>query len=538
VLQRLNPLSAVLARLWSLFVPVRYWRAEYVSPRRLARFDVLDPADYFTVEEWHRAMEGAYLAYRVDHASPTLQQWRALQFEERYLFDEMARRASPDAMRAGAGFALLDWIWLGALALGKTVRQALALFRCEGSTDAAPCRIFWTDISAGEVASVDQRLSFCFAVERGLVDPGECLYFLAVPPSPAAADRLRRLGVRWTTVGAFGFLPVAAKLKTLAKLLGSVASGSFVRWRHAAEAAPWVAAARALGCRTYLTSVSSAWPEPSQVEALRAKGVRTVNWSYGANTFCFSVADESFRDLGLLRSVSAASEVWVWTDAVEAWLRRRSLAAPPTIREIGPVMSGDSRWLARTPAAARLAYGIAESSSRRYVAVFDVPPVNREMRLAIGHGPTVYPAAMLEQFFRDLEGLLRLPEVTLIVKPKRSLQDTRREFADSMHELLASGRVIALPHDIDPYIPVALADVCIGVPFTSPVIAGLYSGRGGLFHDPRGEVVRVPGAPALMGHVTHGVAELHDQVARLLGVGFKSLAQVDPGERFAAALNA
>ena len=536
-MQRLNPLSVWLARLWSLWIPVKYWRKEYLSPRRLARFEVLDPADYFSVEEWHRAMEDAYLAYRADADSPALEQWRAIQFEERYLFDEMARRAHPGARRTGAGFAVLDALWLAVLAAGKTVRQARALFRREGNTDTAPCAVFWTDISAGEVASADRRLSFSFAVERGLIDPRECLYFLAEPPPPEAAERLRRIGVRWTTVASFGFLPLPAKLGALAALLGAMFfSGSLVRWRHAAEAAPWIAAARALACGTYLTSVSSAWPEPPQVEALRKRGVRTINWSYGANTFCFSVSDASFRDLGLLRSVTAAAEVWVWTEAVEDWLRRRALGAPPAMRLIGPVMSGDSRWLARTPAAARAAYGLAEAPERRYVAVFDVPPVNKEMRLAIGHGPTVYPPAMLEQFFRDVEGLLRLPEVTLIVKPKRSLQDPRREFADSMHELLASGRVIAVPHDIDPYIPVALADLCIGVPFTSPVIAGLYSGRGGLFHDPRGELVRVPGAPQLLAHVTHGARELHTRVSAILQEPPRGHARPDPAEVFAALL--
>jgi len=534
--QRLNPLSIWLARLWSLLVPVKYWRTEYLSPRRVAGLEVLDPADYFSVEEWHRAMEDAYLAYRADADSPALEQWRAIQFEERYLFDEMARRAHPGARRTGAGFAVLDALWLAVLAAGKTVRQARALFRREGNADTAPCAVFWTDISAGEVASADRRLSFSFAVERGLIEPRECLYFLAAPPPPEAAERLRRLGVRWTTVASFGFLPLPAKLGALAALLGAMFSGGLVRWRHVVEAAPWVAAARALGCRTYLTSVSSAWPEPPQVEALRKRSVRTINWSYGANTFCFSVADASFRDLGLLRSVTAAAEVWVWTEAVEDWLRRRALGAPPAMRLIGPVMSGDSRWLARTPAAARAAYGIAEAPGRRYVAVFDVPPVNKEMRLAIGHGPTVYPPAMLEAFFRDVQELLRLPEVTLVVKPKRSLQDPRREFADSMHELLASGRVIAVPHDIDPYIPVALADVCIGVPFTSPVVAGLYSGRGGVFHDPRHEVVHVPGAPELLAHVTHSVEELQDRVARLLQTGFAPPTAADPGERLAAAL--
>jgi len=362
---------------------------------------------------------------------------------------------------------------------------------------------------------------------------------------------LRRLGVRWTTVNAFGFLPLGTRLRALmgmfAIALRGVAGsfrggGSFLIWRMRAESVAWLAAARALQCRTYLTSISTAWPEPPQVDALRSAGVRTVNWSYGANTFCFSVANKSFKDLGLLRSVSVAAEVWVWNESVEHWLRARSLGPPPLIRLIGPLMSGDARWLARTPRAARAAYGLPESRGRRYVAVFDVPPVTREVRLAIGHGPSVYAQAMLEQFFEDIEGLLRQADVVLVLKPKRSLKDAQRDFADSMQRILdpesewcRNGRVVALPHDIDPYIPVALADVCIGVPFTSPVIAGMESGRGGIFHDPFGEISHVPAAPALIAHVTQGAIGLHERFA-LLSERDMAIKRRDPGTDFVAAL--
>lgn len=565
-MQRLHPLNFPAVWLWSLFVSVKYWRSEYLPQRWLTRLGVLDPADYFSVEDWHRAMEDAFLAWRrnVSAASWTIgglsvefarswQQWLAIQFEERYLFSEMLRRARhPKSIETGRGFALLDRLWLGVLALGKTVRQARALFRRAGPADAGRCSIFWTDISSNEVPLADQRLSFYFAVERNLIDPRDCIYFLGAPPPDAAVERMRRFGVRWTTVAAFGFLPIGVKLRALAALFGVAWRGllgcfkgarHFVLWRYAAESVPWLFAAQALGCRVYLTSVSSSWPEPAQVDALRTLAVRTINWSYGANTFCFSVRDPAFRDLALLRSVSVASEVWVWSDEVEHWLRARSLGAPPAIRVIGPVMSGDSRWLARTPSAARAAFGLAEVPRRKIVAVFDVPPVNRQMRLAIGHGPSVYPPAMLEQFFRDIEGLLELPDVTLLVKPKRSLSDSRRDFADSMQRILdpasdqrRAGRVVAVPHDIDPYIPVALADLCIGVPFTSPVVVGLGSGRPGLFHDPLGDVVRVPGAPALMAHVTHSAQELRERVAALLSSAHRPQSLRDAAEVFAGLL--
>jgi hypothetical protein len=519
----------------------------------------LDPADYFSVEEWHRTLEEAFQVFRKQAAQEqpkgefalSLRQWRAVEFEERYLFDELVRRCAPAARRTGRGFGLLDTLWLGVAALGKTLKQAHSLFRSSVCAGDAPCPLFWTGISAAEVAVADQRLSFSFAVERGFIAPGECLFFLAQPPPAGAADRLHRLGVRWTTVNAFGFLPLGAKLRALIALLGIALRGlaasvrgpaGLVLWRLRAESVLWLAAARGLQCRTYLTSVSNAWPEPAPVEALRSAGVRTVNWSYGANTFCFSVADPSFRDLGLLRSISATAEVWVWNEGVERWLQARSLGPPPVIRVIGPVMSGDSRWLGRTPQAARAAYGLPESPECRYVAVFDVPPVTRDIRLAIGHGPSVYAQGMLEQFFKDIEGLLKEQQIVLLLKPKRSLQDAQRDFADSMQRIVdpaslwsRTGRVVALPHDIDPYIPVALADICIGVPFTSPVVAALESGRAGVFHDPLNELRHVPRAPELLAHVTHGAAQLHERLARMSGTEV-AVRPVHVDGRLAAAL--
>ena len=95
--------------------------------------------------------------------------------------------------------------------------------------------------------------------------------------------------------------------------------------------------------------------------------------------------------------------------------------------------------------------------------------------------------------------------------------------------------MVALPHDIDPYIPVALADVCIGVPFTSPVIAGMESGRGGIFHDPFAEISHVPAAPALIAHVTQGATGLHERLA-LLSERDMAIKRRDPGTDFVAAL--
>ncbi|MSQ69834.1 MAG: hypothetical protein EXR27_00915 [Betaproteobacteria bacterium] len=282
--------------------------------------------------------------------------------------------------------------------------------------------------------------------------------------------------------------------------------------------------ARMLDTQTYITSVSACWPESPEVAALNAMGALTVNWSYGANTFLYSGTDESFRDVGVARSVSVASEVWVWSDEVREWLHARAVGELPNVVTTGPIMCGDSGWCALSPAQARKRFGARCEPSQLFVALFDVPPLSRKARIAVGHGPTNYPIEMLEAFFADCERLLNdISNIVLIVKPKRALQDTNREYGPAMHRILdpdsalaRAGKTMVVPHDLDPYIAISLADVSIGIPFTSPVLAARASGRIGIFHDPLNQVRHFRPLPyhSLM---THSYAELAARIAAVSG---------------------
>lgn len=44
--------------------------------------------------------------------------------------------------------------------------------------------------------------------------------------------------------------------------------------------------------------------------------------------------------------------------------------------------------------------------------------------------------------------------------------------------------MVFLPTDADPYLALAMADLCVGMPFTSPLLAGWANGRGGIYHAP------------------------------------------------------
>lgn len=588
VLERLHPLNLPLAWLWRRFARVLYWRTERLGSKWTRGFHALHAEDHFSLDEWQVEVERAFVRWRarsmeesrnaatnvrvlgvqVDY-SGAWKQWIAMRFEERCLFEvllakwaakqtdavftpgclirelEIPAPGLPSTVRRARGFDTLDRAWLAAQALGASLKHLIALFRKVGSIGAEKLRpLLWTGISASEVPDAKQRLDFAFLVERGLLDAKDCLFMLPAKPSDRAAARLHSLGIAWSTVSSFGFLPLSEKARALSAqllsllkaILSLTSAKRAILTQLAAESIPWIAAARTLRARVYLTSVSACWPERPEVAALSAMGLRTINWSYGANTFLYAQSDSQFRDLGMSRSISIASEVWVWTPLVERWLRARTLGEPPVIRVIGPVMCGDSRWLERDPQSARSALGIRLSAGQRLLAVFDVPAIRRELR----HGPTMYPVSMLECFFRDVEVLLeRMPELALLVKPKRALSDHRRDFPDSLHRIVdttsdwyRSGRIVAVPHDIDPYIPVAVADICVGIPFTSPVLVAHHAGRHALFHDPVGLVNYVPGAPELKSFVTHGGTDLIERVQRLLSSPSLGCRSEDPALHF------
>ena len=593
-LQRVNPLSLPFATLASLFRPVYFWRREQVSAIRTARFTQIDPSDLYTLEAWQEAGEAALNRWRETLArieenegkpkSAAHRFWRqrtSILFEERHLFLSMiARLVAKDRCLNGSIvaswidslgidpetesrlaaqfgqsflFGVLDRAWLVVRLIGSAWRQISRLQRTSGTPLSCSADLLWTGISPAEIADSERQLDFAFLVARGLIDPSRCVFILPTEPGLAARARLAALQLRWVRADALGSMHwkfrLSATLSILASCLKGMMFGAFSPEFLASamtrcEGSAVFRLAQSLGIRAYLTSVTACWPEQSEVSLLGDAGIHTVNWSYGANTFCYSSIEPAFRDLGIPRSISSASHIWIWSDDVRDWLTARHLGNPPEVRETGPVMCGDSRWCAMPPKEARRRYGLGFSEEQVFISVFDVPPLSREGRLAVGHGPSNFPAGMLDRFFSDCELLLEeFDDVVLIVKPKRALADRFREYPPAMERVLsgrssgsASGRILVLPHNIDPYIPVALSEISIGVPFTSPVMVARNSGRMGYFHDARSEVLhfRPKGLKPLM---THGIDELRRAIEQAIGVQ-RPYAWVgdDPIEFFARAI--
>jgi polysaccharide biosynthesis PFTS motif protein len=133
--------------------------------------------------------------------------------------------------------------------------------------------------------------------------------------------------------------------------------------------------------------------------------------------------------------------------------------------------------------------------------------------------------------------------VDVVLKPKRAT-DPRiyegsiyRSLVDKSSKWQKAGRLFPLNPNIDPYLPIALADMCIGMPFTSPVVVALNAGKPAFWYDPAAEVndlfprdireVLVSGQSQLYERMANSNAVHKVPVSLLCG-------DSDPGEIFSA----
>lgn len=575
-LLRITPANWLYAWWVSLRCPVGAWKIEL--PAWLAgRFTLLRPYEAFTRDEWLLLHDECFDVWRARILPALMSQHRctaslggmevdfsrhlwqilAVEFERLWLFVATVRRSGAGAQRA----IVPPWI---ALALGP---QALAAefpdieFRhswihllCERIYEWAvsaahvartclqvsvnllqirlatgPRRILWTGISPQEIPATPDQLHFGWAAAYGPVAPAEVLYFPPLAPNAAQSAFLATQSIVTVAPAAAGrLIPWSARLRVLGSALAACIRGLLadsavvgpLRARFMARAPLWQAIVRALGARLYITSTSYSWPEKPEVALLQPEGVRSVIWSYSANTLGFVRNDKKFRDTFVLRSVMVSDEIWVWNDAVRNYYERRRAcdALPfPQIVVTGPMMCGDVAHLDLSPPEARRRLGLPESGY--CISIFDVPTVDEAWRQKFGGGPVSIELDYAEAFFNGIRGLLDArPDVRVLLKLKRQLGERYRRFPKSMLEMiepesrwLREGRVLLVDVNCDPYLPVAAGDASIGMPCTSPVLAALAADRPAAYYDPVG-ILAITSEPGLLSIRIGSPKELVDKV--------------------------
>lgn len=555
IVHKIHPYNFPLLFLMSWFVKVVYWRFEFIPESWLKRFEVMDPVDFFTLDEWRQKTEEAFEIWKrcindihaksvshlkifgvvVDFQNNILQ-WLAMNFHGYFHFLHLARRwmihheLRDNCRLAGTFFAhwekhmglslpkvveiptahwmgALDRLWQWTFTFADGLRQIYYLLRKTQFEmgEEKKIRYIWTDINPGDIATGPQRFDFAFLVERNLISPDECLYLLLKEPTLAMREWLKKRGIRWALLTSFdAMLNWPQRLLAIWGIGWAFFKNSIFNWksrwcvpfliRFGIQACPWVLIGKAFPLKAYLATASSDLNERPAVAVMNALGIRTINWSYSGNYFAYTVNWNRFQDISVFASIFVSREIWLWNNTILEWMKARSVPVCNHVqfRITGPIMSGDSRLIKKAAGDVRRKNGLVFKENVKYIAVFDVPPHSKSTRLKVGEGPSWYPLEVLEGFFQDfIEVLNRFPNICLIIKLKRSLNDPSRDYSLSLRRLVdpkgvycKEQRVIHLPHDSDPYLAVALADFCIGIPFTSPVVVGFYEGKEGVFHDP------------------------------------------------------
>src|SRR3990167_8359424 len=107
----IHPLNLPLALLASFILRIIYWKTERVSTRWLNRFEVLDPADYFSREEYTTLLNKNYDSWQASASdwkqkifpeykisnlkinfNNNLLQWMVMDYEEQSVFSNLIER--------------------------------------------------------------------------------------------------------------------------------------------------------------------------------------------------------------------------------------------------------------------------------------------------------------------------------------------------------------------------------------------------------------------------------------------------------------
>jgi len=277
-----------------------------------------------------------------------------------------------------------------------------------------------------------------------------------------------------------------------------------------------------VGPTSFVTNISRIGNEDPITVYLNKMNVATVMYSYSGNSQLFVDRQQTCDFRTITKSNIIASKVIVWHSNHKNHIRQHP-QENTQIKIIGPLMDGDETVCQLPADTLRNRLGLKRKTSHsglKYISFFDVPAESETTRLAIGSYPYPYTEEYSTAFLRDMLQLLEeFNDLALVFKPKRGLKDTKyaysTEYNDLVTKLENSERGLLVDEAINPWVPIAVADLCISMPFTSPTPAAMHYGIPGLFHDPTGIVV-THGHHELDAYISHNYSQLETKIRSLI----------------------
>lgn len=271
----------------------------------------------------------------------------------------------------------------------------------------------------------------------------------------------------------------------------------------------------------FVESISSISIEHPAIVYLNRLGIKTVMYMMAAShPFCHQGCHEDFRVIQNGHILASTTAVWNldWARYLEGLPQEVT-----RLEVVGPMMPGDERVLNIEKQALRSRYGLTRPKGVdhvTYVSIFDVPAQATEHLRRHGRFPYLYSEELNVRFFHDILRLMQeIESLVVFYKPKRSLAGAPWSYPpawqDAVRALRDSRRGVVLEEEINPWVPIALADLCISLPLTSPTLAALHYGIPGLFHDPLNEVHQHR-YHALSAYITHDYETLKARVREIL----------------------
>ncbi len=251
----------------------------------------------------------------------------------------------------------------------------------------------------------------------------------------------------------------------------------------------WVPIVEATSPEVYISTMGNIGIQPPVITYLRARGVKTVAWTYTCSCGRFYIdhkpEKKDFRNIRYANLLSDVNVVWN-RNMVDFIGMHPNMDTK--VKAIGPMIAAMDEGvmnLSKEDICAR--FKIPFRADGKYVSVFDVPFFLPGLK-AISTDFTLpeYKRKFLEDVFALIDGC-RDRDIVFLFKQKKPSDRDKDSYPAKVlkmiRELGAMKNVIMLDPLINLWAVIGLNDLCITLPFGSPAMASLHYGKPAIFHD-------------------------------------------------------
>ena len=416
----------------------------------------------------------------------------------------------------------LDRLWEGGQHAASLVRLvarlvlALLIRLAPAGETLAPCSILYLCDNPNELHESPDKRSFTWLIDGVRIRERDVLFVLP-DIRDARVDRVLD-GLPHTTIQAgrlqdlYRRVPAAQLIRSLAAVAAMLPSAvvaplrpchRLMRVRYVLSSLEFDPIVRHVRPSCCLETDSSLSIEKPALVYLAKRDVATVMCHFTA-LLVFYTRPGGIAARDFVYAHPIASRVVCWNEKAAELMAAHAHEGSDVV-VLGPLMPGRDDLLAEDRSALRfrqLPPGTPASLlGKKWMSVFDVMP--NPTLPARRPGFRAYEEPYTEDywigFMQDMLQVLNDDaELVMVYKPKRvhvvgqlypvsAWFPTRaNEYVQLVGTIQRHERAIVLEEDINPWIPVAVADLCISPPGGSPVCVGWHFGIPGIYHDPLG----------------------------------------------------